>query len=131
VAEGVETALHAQIVREFDSDAAQGYFFAPPLDVDRATELANTPDLRFPLDGPGWQDDGVAWPAELQPDAHRGQADVAAAIDAAIGQTLPLTELGPTELGPTELGPTGEGSGDPPGPGVAPGRRRGKHVARG
>jgi hypothetical protein len=98
VAEGVETALHAQIVREFDSDAAQGYFFAPPLDVDRATELANSPDLRFPLDGPGWQHGGVAWPAELGADDDRdapsGHAEVAAAIDQAIGQSVPLTELG-------------------------------------
>ena len=103
VAEGVETALHAQIVSEFDSDAAQGYFFAPPLDVDRATELANTPDLRFPTDGPGWQDDGVAWPAELGADDDReptGHAEVAAAIDQAIGRTVPLTELGLTGPGP-------------------------------
>ena len=61
VAEGVETALHAAIVREFESDAAQGYFFSPPLSATSATKVANLPDLRFPLNGPGWQhDDG--WP---------------------------------------------------------------------
>ena len=61
VAEGVETAEHAAIVREFESDAAQGYFFAPPLDADVATRLAEMTDLAFPLDGPGWQEDDD-WP---------------------------------------------------------------------
>ena len=56
VAEGVETEVTAAIVREFDSDAAQGYFFAPPLHVDVVTEMANTEGLRFPLEGPGWTD---------------------------------------------------------------------------
>jgi len=54
VAEGVETALQASIVREFESDAAQGYFFAPPLSVGHATALANKEEYRFPLEGPGW-----------------------------------------------------------------------------
>ncbi len=54
VAEGVETATHAAIVREFDSDAAQGYFFAPPLPVEAASELAAQTDFRFPMDGLGW-----------------------------------------------------------------------------
>jgi EAL domain-containing protein (putative c-di-GMP-specific phosphodiesterase class I) len=97
VAEGVETSLAAQIVREFDSDAAQGYFFAPPLDVTRATELATTPGIRFPLDGPGWRDGGVAWPAQLGLDAHfgdlAGHPDISAAIDAAVAETPPLVEL--------------------------------------
>lgn len=61
VAEGVESARHAAIVREFDCDAAQGYFFAPPLDAENATKLANVPNLRFPLDGPGWTE-GDDWP---------------------------------------------------------------------
>jgi len=56
VAEGVETELHAAIVREFDSDAAQGYFFAPPLREEVASAMANQPDLRFPLEGPGWSE---------------------------------------------------------------------------
>ncbi len=54
VAEGVETELHAALVREFDSDAAQGYYFAPPLSVDRAAAIAADAEYRFPLDGPGW-----------------------------------------------------------------------------
>jgi EAL domain-containing protein (putative c-di-GMP-specific phosphodiesterase class I) len=54
IAEGVETELHAALVREFDSDAAQGYFFAPPLSVERAARLAAATSYRFPLDGNGW-----------------------------------------------------------------------------
>ncbi|MDA8356424.1 MAG: EAL domain-containing protein [Actinomycetota bacterium] len=66
VAEGVETALHAAIVSEFESDAAQGYFFAPPMDGASAARLASSPDLRFALDGAGWQDDD-GWPfADVQ-----------------------------------------------------------------
>ncbi|HUA94458.1 MAG TPA: EAL domain-containing protein [Acidimicrobiales bacterium] len=61
VAEGVETAKHASIVRDFESDAAQGYFFAPPLDADSATRVANMADLAFPLEGTGWADDD-GWP---------------------------------------------------------------------
>lgn len=71
VAEGVETELQAMLVREFESDAAQGYFFAPPLDEANATKMANMTDLRFPLEGPGWQDDDD-WPfpgASLNEDA--------------------------------------------------------------
>ena len=48
VAEGVETAQQAAIVREFECDAAQGYFFAPPLSIEVATELANEPGFCFP-----------------------------------------------------------------------------------
>jgi EAL domain-containing protein (putative c-di-GMP-specific phosphodiesterase class I) len=54
VAEGVETSLQSEIVREFESDAAQGYFFAPPLSLERASELAHTPGYCFALDGEGW-----------------------------------------------------------------------------
>jgi EAL domain-containing protein (putative c-di-GMP-specific phosphodiesterase class I) len=54
IAEGVETELHAALVREFDSDAAQGYFFAPPLSVERTAKLAAATSYRFPLDGNGW-----------------------------------------------------------------------------
>ncbi|MDA8355722.1 MAG: EAL domain-containing protein [Actinomycetota bacterium] len=61
VAEGVEKELQATLVREFESDAAQGYFFAPPLSDSSAAEMARRPDLRFPLDGAGWQDDD-SWP---------------------------------------------------------------------
>jgi EAL domain-containing protein (putative c-di-GMP-specific phosphodiesterase class I) len=78
VAEGVETALQANLVREFESDAAQGYFFAPPLDEEKATRMANVAELRFPLEGPGWQDDDD-WPfpgAALreEPAEHTGAA---------------------------------------------------------
>ncbi|MGH9089624.1 MAG: EAL domain-containing protein, partial [Acidimicrobiales bacterium] len=52
IAEGVESALQASIVRRFDSDAAQGYHFSPPLGDEEATALANDPELRFPLEAP-------------------------------------------------------------------------------
>lgn len=61
VAEGVETAAHAAAVRQFESDAAQGYFFAPPLAGEDARRLANLDDLTFPLEGPGWSNDDD-WP---------------------------------------------------------------------
>jgi EAL domain-containing protein (putative c-di-GMP-specific phosphodiesterase class I) len=55
VAEGVETSLQSSIVREFECDAAQGYFFAPPLSIEVATEMANEPGYTFPLEGTGWK----------------------------------------------------------------------------
>lgn len=61
VAEGVETAHHAEVVRAFESDAAQGYFFAPPLDAESAAAVATMTDLTFPLEGAGWSDDDD-WP---------------------------------------------------------------------
>jgi EAL domain-containing protein (putative c-di-GMP-specific phosphodiesterase class I) len=54
VAEGVETSQQAAIVREFECDAAQGYFFAPPLSVEMATQLANEPGFCFSFEGAGW-----------------------------------------------------------------------------
>ncbi len=54
VAEGVETAQQAAIVRGFECDAAQGYFFAPPLSIEVATELANEPGYCFAFEGAGW-----------------------------------------------------------------------------
>jgi diguanylate cyclase len=69
VAEGVETALQAAIVREFESDAAQGYFFAPPLEVELATEMAYEPGYTFALEGMGWQ------PHEINPQAARTPVD--------------------------------------------------------
>jgi EAL domain-containing protein (putative c-di-GMP-specific phosphodiesterase class I) len=56
VAEGVETSLQSSIVREFECDAAQGYFFAPPLSIEVATEMANEPGYSFPLEGSGWRE---------------------------------------------------------------------------
>ena len=59
VAEGVETELHASIVSEFDCDAAQGYFFSPPLSIDQADALAAANEFRFPLLGGGWSEEGA------------------------------------------------------------------------
>ena len=80
VAEGVETATHAAIVREFDSDAAQGYFFAPPLPPEQASALAAKTEFRFPLDGPGWvSGDGLGPSATGPQPVTAGQKVTAAA----------------------------------------------------
>jgi len=54
VAEGVETSQQVATVQEFECDAAQGYFFAPPLSIELATELANEPGYCFSFEGAGW-----------------------------------------------------------------------------
>jgi EAL domain-containing protein (putative c-di-GMP-specific phosphodiesterase class I) len=56
VAEGVETSQQAGIVREFECDAAQGYYFAPPLSIEVATDLANEPGYCFAFEGAGWSE---------------------------------------------------------------------------
>lgn len=53
VAEGVESAQQAAILREFGADVGQGYFFAPPLCGEEAHQLATAePRPIFSL-GPG------------------------------------------------------------------------------
>jgi len=56
VAEGVETALEVTILKEFGCDAAQGYFFAPPLTLEQASRLAHHGGFCFPLEGDGWNE---------------------------------------------------------------------------
>ncbi|HXR53541.1 MAG TPA: EAL domain-containing protein [Acidimicrobiales bacterium] len=70
VAEGVETSLQSSIVREFECDAAQGYFFAPPLSIEVATEMANEPGYCFPLEGSGWMERKADPRATSTPVAH-------------------------------------------------------------
>jgi len=134
VAEGVETALHASIVRQFDSDAAQGYYFAPPLSQENATKLANIPNLRFPLDGLGW-DDNDDWPfagvsegnGRLGPSVRASRAALASATatDAVIEMDgIDLVDLvldgAGGEAGPSggaverAAGPAGNGNGSSP-----------------
>jgi EAL domain-containing protein (putative c-di-GMP-specific phosphodiesterase class I) len=77
VAEGVETSLQVAIVQEFECDAAQGYFFAPPLSIEVATELASEPGYCFSFEGAGWAEhkfdaQGTGTPAEHEP-FHMGQ----------------------------------------------------------
>lgn len=70
VAEGVETAQQAGIVREFECDAAQGYFFAPPLSIEIATRLANEDGFCFTMEGAGWADHRVEAEAGAEPIVH-------------------------------------------------------------
>jgi EAL domain-containing protein (putative c-di-GMP-specific phosphodiesterase class I) len=71
VAEGVETSLQTAIVREFECDAAQGYFFAPPLAIEVAAELANEPGFCFPLEGSGWMERKADPHSTVAPVAHQ------------------------------------------------------------
>ena len=69
IAEGVETARQVALVREFDADAAQGFFFARPMSPEDATALANADDLRGsrgPSPAPWWTA-GPTRPAEEHP----------------------------------------------------------------
>jgi EAL domain-containing protein (putative c-di-GMP-specific phosphodiesterase class I) len=71
VAEGVETSMQSSIVREFECDAAQGYFFAPPLSIEVATEMANESGYCFPLEGSGWMERKADPLASSTPVAHQ------------------------------------------------------------
>jgi hypothetical protein len=53
VAEGIETAQQAAILREFGADVGQGYFFAPPLRGDEAHQLATAEPRPIFSVGPG------------------------------------------------------------------------------
>lgn len=53
VAEGIETAQQAAILREFGADVGQGYFFAPPLRSDEAHQLATAEPRPIFSVGPG------------------------------------------------------------------------------
>jgi EAL domain-containing protein (putative c-di-GMP-specific phosphodiesterase class I) len=60
VAEGVESAQQAAILREFGADVGQGYFFAPPLNGEEAHQLATAePRPIFSL-GPGRESSATA-----------------------------------------------------------------------
>jgi len=45
IVEAVETAAQVEIVRSFNADAAQGFFFARPMSCELAAELAGGPDV--------------------------------------------------------------------------------------
>ena len=58
VAESVETARQVRILRELGADVGQGYFFAPPLNVEDALMLTTMdPVPVFPLTGDDDDDD--------------------------------------------------------------------------
>jgi len=60
VAEGVESAQQAAILREFGADVGQGYFFAPPLRGDEAHRLATAEPRPIFSVGPGRESSEVA-----------------------------------------------------------------------
>ena len=70
VAEGVETSQQAAIVRDFECDAAQGYFFAPPLSIEIATSLANADGFCFSMEGGGWVEHKLDAPEDAEPVVH-------------------------------------------------------------
>jgi EAL domain-containing protein (putative c-di-GMP-specific phosphodiesterase class I) len=83
VAEGVESAQQAAILREFGADVGQGYFFAPPLNGEEAHQLATAePRPIFSL-GPGRESSATAaavqHPFALTHSDQRGVAPGAAA----------------------------------------------------
>jgi EAL domain-containing protein (putative c-di-GMP-specific phosphodiesterase class I) len=45
IVEAVETAGQVEIVRSFNADAAQGFFFARPMSVDDAASIAGGPEI--------------------------------------------------------------------------------------
>ena len=45
IVESVETAAQVEIVRSFNADAAQGYFFARPMSGEDAASLAGGPEV--------------------------------------------------------------------------------------
>jgi hypothetical protein len=45
IVEAVETATQVEIVRSFNADAAQGFFFARPMSKENALILAGGPDI--------------------------------------------------------------------------------------
>ena len=61
IVEAVETAAQVEIVRSFNADAAQGFFFARPMSVDDAASMAGGPEiprvLRAPISA-RWSDPG-------------------------------------------------------------------------
>jgi EAL domain-containing protein (putative c-di-GMP-specific phosphodiesterase class I) len=60
VAEGVESAEQAAILREFGADVGQGYFFAPPLRSDEAHQLATAEPRPIFSVGPGRESSATA-----------------------------------------------------------------------
>ncbi len=60
VAEGIETAQQAAILREFGADVGQGYFFAPPLRSDEAHQLATAEPRPIFSVGPGRESSATA-----------------------------------------------------------------------
>ena len=48
VAEGVETQEAQEMLRNFDCDEMQGYYFSRPIPADAVTKYLKTPPLQLP-----------------------------------------------------------------------------------
>jgi hypothetical protein len=80
IVEAVETAAQVEIVRSFNADAAQGFFFARPMSVEDAAALAGGPEIpqfsrthlrTMVLPGDGSTEPGAApTGATAEPDGH-------------------------------------------------------------
>lgn len=81
VAEGVESAQQAAILREFGADVGQGYFFAPPLRSDEAHQLATAEPRPIFSVGPGRESSetaaAVQRPFTVVPGGHEPVVSVA------------------------------------------------------
>jgi EAL domain-containing protein (putative c-di-GMP-specific phosphodiesterase class I) len=105
VAEGVESAQQAAILREFGADVGQGYFFAPPLRDDEAHRLATAEPRPIFSVGPGRESSDVAASVQRQApltksgdlrgpfesDLSSGSARVPAGVGASAGSVAPST----------------------------------------
>ena len=90
VAEGVESAQQAAILREFGADVGQGYFFAPPLCGEEAHQLATAEPRPIFSVGPGRESSATA-AAVQHPFATTAGADHAGLVPGA----HPLNPLNP------------------------------------
>jgi hypothetical protein len=107
IVEAVETVSQVEIVRSFNADAAQGFFFARPMSRENAADLAGSADVPYfsrtetrtlvrpgetgapsrPKSESGPADDTVDTVDEA--DA-AGRADTTDEVDTAEGRTAPV-----------------------------------------
>ncbi len=93
IAEGVETARQVALIRGFDADAAQGFFFARPMSPEDATALATATTLpRFSRTEPNTMVEARATPP---PEEHPAPAAVPAApVPIPSVDTVPVATAG-------------------------------------
>jgi EAL domain-containing protein (putative c-di-GMP-specific phosphodiesterase class I) len=125
VAEGVESAQQAAILREFGADVGQGYFFAPPLRNDEAHKLATAePRPIFSL-GPGRDASEAAAlvqrliaPTPREPAGNLGGLSAAPAAPVATAQAPGAPPAAPVATAQAPAAPAAPGT--PAAPAAAP-----------